>query len=36
MGLYQTNRMTTEWDDCGNAMIHKHVKVTVDSVKCAI
>ncbi|KAL8964925.1 MAG: hypothetical protein Q9183_004138 [Haloplaca sp. 2 TL-2023] len=33
MTLYQTSEKTIEWDDCGNAMVHQHVKVTVDAVK---
>ncbi|KAH7019597.1 cytochrome P450 [Ilyonectria destructans] len=32
MSLFQTNGETTDWTDCGNAMIKRHVKVKVDSV----
>ncbi|KAH7116290.1 cytochrome P450, partial [Dactylonectria macrodidyma] len=32
MSLFETNGETTDWTDCGNAMIKQHVKVKVDSV----
>ncbi|KAI9035562.1 cytochrome P450 [Aspergillus affinis] len=32
MTLYETDDTSTQWDDCGNAMIHRHVKVMVDDV----
>jgi hypothetical protein len=32
MSLYDTDERSVEWDDCGNAMIRKHVRVSVDSV----
>ncbi|KAF7922011.1 uncharacterized protein EAE98_008222 [Botrytis deweyae] len=31
MSLYETNEQSTDWTDCGNAMIKKHVRVKVDS-----
>jgi hypothetical protein len=33
MSLYDTDEQSVQWDDCGNAMIHRHVKVTVDKVR---
>ncbi|KAL8780684.1 MAG: hypothetical protein Q9194_000787 [Teloschistes cf. exilis] len=33
MSLYKTDEKSVEWDDCGNAMVHSHVKVTVDKIK---
>ncbi|KGO75955.1 Cytochrome P450, E-class, group I [Penicillium italicum] len=33
MSLYNTDESSVQWNDCGNAMIHRHVKVTVDSVR---
>lgn len=32
MSLYNTDESSVQWNDCGNAMIYRHVKVTVDSV----
>ncbi|KAI9368160.1 cytochrome P450 [Aspergillus egyptiacus] len=32
MSLYRTNESSVQWDDCGNAMIHRHVTVNVDAV----
>ncbi|KAF9873291.1 CND5p [Colletotrichum karsti] len=32
MSLYETNEATTDWTDCGNAMIKKHVRVKIDSI----
>jgi hypothetical protein len=31
MSLFETNEKTTDWTDCGNAMIKKHVRVKADS-----
>jgi hypothetical protein len=33
MELFQTNAETVQWDDCGNAMIRKHVKVMVNGLR---
>ncbi|RYP76854.1 hypothetical protein DL769_003540 [Monosporascus sp. CRB-8-3] len=33
MSLYKTNEQSIEWDDCGNAMLHEPVRVTVDALK---
>lgn len=32
MSLFETDEKSTDWTDCGNAMIKQHVKVKVDSV----
>jgi hypothetical protein len=33
MSLYDTDEQSVQWDDCGNAMIRRHVKVSIDRVR---
>lgn len=32
MQLFETDEKSTDWVDCGNAMIKKHIQVTINSL----